>query len=254
MARWLLDCAQLCGHPWRLGVATEPAEREAAYCLRHRVFIEEIGYRAGVPGDGRDCDEFDDRCDHILLMDTDRGELLGTYRAIDGATGLYGGLQFDLSPLRSITPHILQGGRTCVAAEYRQGPAIQYLSYGMELLLRERGSRYFLGSESFRVAGPEPLNAIHSYLRQFGADPEWYTPAQPAAAVPGLTIVPVSQADERALPGIIRMDLRMGFLACSPPAWDADFGCYDVLMLGRRDRLTRTYAAFLDRIERNLPS
>ena len=46
----------------------------------------------------------------------------------------------------------------------------------------------------------------------------------------------------------------MGFLACSAPAWDADFGCYDVLMLGRRDRLTRTYAAFIDRIERNLTS
>ncbi len=259
MARWLLDCAPLCGHLWRIGVATEAAEREAAYRLRHRVFVEEIGYRGGAIGDGLDRDDFDEWCDHLILIDSPSGELLGTYRAIWGGDavgrgGLYGGSQFDLSALDPIAPQILQGGRTCVAAAHRNGPAIQYLSYGMELLLRERGARYFLGAESFRVEESPRLNVIHSYLRSFGADPDWFAPAHPAAAIPGLEIVPVSAADERTLPGIIRMDLRMGFLACSAPAWDADFGCYDLLMLGRHDRLTRTYAAFIDRIERNLPT
>jgi len=30
MAKWLLDCQPLCGRPWMLGLATEPAEREQA--------------------------------------------------------------------------------------------------------------------------------------------------------------------------------------------------------------------------------
>ena len=252
MARWLLDCRPLCGHPWMLGVATDAAERERAYRLRSRVFFEEIGYRAGRNSDGRDHDEFDDRCDHLILVDTDRDEVLGTYRAIDGAGGLCGRAQFDLTALDPIAATILQGGRTCVAAAHRTGPAIQYLSYGMELLLRERGAAYLLGAESFRVDRPEQLDVIHSYLRRFGTDPNWHALAQPNARVASLQIVPVTAADERCLPNILRMDLRMGFLACSSPAWDADFGCYDVLMLGRRDRLTRTYHAFIDRIERNL--
>ena len=258
MARWLLDCLPLCGHPWRLGVATDDAEREQAFRLRHSIFFGEIGYRAGAVGDGLDRDEFDDWCDHLILIDTGSGELVGTYRAVWGADalrrgGLYGSFEFDLSPLDPIAPHILQGGRTCVAAAHRTGPAIQYLTYGMELLLRELGARYFLGSESFRADDPQRLNVIHSYLREFGADPDWFAPARPSAAIPGLSLVPVTAADERALPGIIRTDLRMGFRACGAPAWDADFGCCDVLMLGRRDRLSKLYAAFLDRIERNLP-
>jgi len=256
MARWLLDCEPLCGRPWRLGLATEPDELAAALGLRHRVFMTEMGYRAGA--DGFDRDAFDDWCDHLILIDSETGELIGTHRAIDGGEamrrgGLFCGTQFDLARLDPIAPRILQGSRTCVAAGHRNGPAIQYLSYGMELLLRERGALYFLGAESFREPGAERLDQIHSYLREFGTDPDWFAPALPASAVPGLRVVPVSAADERVVPSIIRMDLRMGFLACSPPAWDPDFGSYDVLMLGRRDRLTRTYGAFIHRIERNLP-
>jgi len=234
MAHWLLDCQPLCGRPWRLGVGDESAEREQAYRLRHRVFFDEIGYRAGATGD-RDHDEFDDRCDHIILVDTERAELLGTYRAIDGATGLYGDCQFDLAALDPIAAKILQGGRTCVAAEHRTGPAIQHLSYGMELLLRERGAAFLLGAESFRVEAPEQLDTIRSYLRAFGADSEWYAPARSVTQIDSLKIVPVTAADERALPSIIRMDLRMGFLVCSPPAWDADFGCYDARPQRRED-------------------
>jgi len=239
-------------------LATEADELDAALSLRHRLFVIEMGYLGGADADGIDRDGFDDWCDHLILADAATGELIGTHRAIDGREalrrgGLYGDFQFDLSPLDPIAPMILQGGRTCVAAGHRTGPAIQYLSYGMELLLRERGSGYFLGSESFREPASDQLNKIYSFLREFGTDPDWFAPAQPAAAVRGLRVVPVSAADERVVPSIIRLDLRMGFLACSPPAWDADFGCYDVLMLGRRDRLTRTYRAFLDRIERNLP-
>ena len=258
MARWLLDCLPLCGRPWRLGVATESEELGAALSLRQRVFVSEMGYRAGAGGGDLDRDGFDDWCDHLILMDTASGELIGTQRAIDGGEavrrgGLYGGDQFDLGRLAPIAPRILQGSRTCVAAGHRNGPAIQYLSYGMELLLRERGALYFLGAESFRDPGAERLDKIHSFLLEFGTDPDWFAPAQPAAAVANLNPVPVSSSDERVVPSIIRMDLRMGFLACSPAAWDAEFGCYDVLMLGRRDRLTRIYGAFLDRIERNLP-
>jgi hypothetical protein len=46
----------------------------------------------------------------------------------------------------------------------------------------------------------------------------------------------------------------VGISACSPPAWDPDFGCYDILVLGRRDRMSRAYHRFIDRIERRRPA
>ncbi|MFL5342308.1 MAG: GNAT family N-acetyltransferase [Gemmataceae bacterium] len=257
MARWLFDCRPLCGRPWRLGLASTSAERDAAFRLRYDVFFREAGYGSTTPIDGRDVDAIDDWCDHLILYDTESDRVIGTYRVIHGTDalrhgGLYGEFEFDLSPLQPIVPHILQGGRTCVAAGFRQGPAFQYLSYGMELLLREAGSRYFLGVESFLVDSPATLHRIYSCIRQFGTDPEWRVQPQPGSRVADLREVPVGPADERILPGIIRMDLRMGFRACGPPAWDPDFRSYDLLMLGRRDRLTPFYDAFLARVERNL--
>jgi putative hemolysin len=258
MARWLLDCRPLCGKRWLLGLATEPGEREEVYRLRFDIFVRECGYSPRSARGGLDRDAFDDWCDHLILWDSEKHRVIGTYRAIRGAEamrrgGLYAGDEFDYSPLVPIADRILQGGRTCVAAEYRTSPAFQYLSYGMELLLREYGCQYFLGAESFRATDPDTLNRIYSYLRRYGSDPEWFVEPRPACRVPDLREVPVSASDERHLPALIRADLRMGFLACSPPAWDPDFGCYDVLVLGRRDRLTPAYHRLIDRIERRRP-
>lgn len=258
MARRLVDFQPVCGHPWILGLATEPHELEMTFRLRYDVFFREFGYScpATVAQSGLDRDEFDDWCDHIILYDTQQQEVIGCYRAIPGSKaiahgGFYGEYEFDMSALHPIADRILQGGRTCVAAPHRNGPAIQYLSYGMELLLREYQAEWFLGAESFRTTSPDSIHRIYSYLLEFGSDPDYHTPPRPGFAVEDLIRVPVTQDELQSLPGVIRMDLKMGFLACSPPAWDAGFGSYDVLMLGKRDRLTRSYHQFISRIERN---
>lgn len=258
MARWLFDCLPICGHPWRVGLATTAAERDAVYRLRYDVFVTEQGYgHVGTDGGpGADVDHFDPWCDHLFIYDEDQRRVAGTYRAIAGGVaarhgGFYAGDEFDLAPLAPIAHEILQGGRACVAPEYRSTLAFQYLSYGMELLLREYDCRYLLGADSFRADADE-LNRVTSYVRAFGRDPEWRVEPWAANRVAGLRDVPVSRGDERTLPEIIRMDLRLGFRACGEPAWDPGFGCYDVLMLGRRDRFTRLYNGVVERIERHL--
>lgn len=261
MARWLLDCEPLCGHPWRVGLATHPEERDEAFRLRHEVFFREQGY--GNPDalapDGRDVDAFDDWCEHIILYDTDIQRTVGTYRAIPGVEalrrgGFYGAAEFDLGPLQPIAHQIMQGSRTCVAASHRGGSAIQYLSYGMELLLRQYNCNYFLGADSFRTDNIDTLNRIYSYVRHTWMDPDWFVEPLPANRVEGLLDVPFTKADERLLPGVIRMDLHLGFRVCSPPTCDPDFRCYDFLVLARRDRMSRLYHNFVDRIERRQPS
>lgn len=258
MARWLLDCMPVCGHPWRLGVATDARERDALYRLRYEVFVVEQGYgHAGdAGGAGRDVDQFDEWCDHLFLYDETRQKVAGTYRAMAGAEalrrgGFYAADEFDLAPLAPIAHEILQGGRACVAAEYRSTLAFQYLSYGMELLLRQYGCKYLLGADSFR-ADLDELCRVHSYMQKYKTDPDWFVQPWDANRVAGLREVPVSPADERSLPEIVRMDLRLGFLACSPPVWDPGFGCYDLMMLGRRDRFSRLYTGVVERIEKKV--
>jgi L-ornithine Nalpha-acyltransferase len=259
MAQWLLDCHPACGQPWRLGLATEPHERDQLYRLRYDVFVTEQGYgHVGLDaGAERDMDKFDPWCDHVFLYDTQKQRPVGTYRAIRGSEalqrgGFYASDEFDLAPLEPIAHQILQGGRTCVGVDYRNSLAIQYLSYGMELLLRRYDCRYFLGADSFRTDNPDTLNTIHSYVKTYHADPEWSVEPLAANRVAGLRDVPVSPADEKLLPSIVRADLRLGFLACSPPVWDPGFGCYDILVLGRRDRMSKLYRSFVQRIERQV--
>jgi putative hemolysin len=258
MARWLLDCQPVCGHKWRVGLATSARERDALYRLRYEVFVVEQGYgHAGdAAGAGRDVDPFDEWCDHLFIYDEAHDRVAGTYRAIPGKEalrrgGFYAADEFDLSPLAPIAPQILQGGRACVAVEYRSTLAFQYLSYGMELLLRQYDCKYLLGADSFR-ADLDELCRIHSYMKQYKTDPEWFVLPWDANRVSGLRAVPVTPADERSLPEIVRMDLRLGFLACSPPVWDPGFGCYDLMMLGRRDRFSRLYTGVVERIEKKL--
>lgn len=258
MARWLMDCKPVCGHPWRVGLATEPAERDALYRLRYEVFVTEQGYtHVGTDaGPGRDADAFDEWADHLFIYDEENDKVAGTYRAMPGAEalrrgGFYAADEFDLSPLEPIAHEILQGGRACVAQEYRSTLAFQYLSYGMELLLRQYGCKYMLGADSFR-ADIDELCRIHSYVKRYKTDPEWFVLPLDANRVSGLTEVPVSPADERSLPEIVRMDLRLGFLACSPPVWDPGFRCYDLMMLGRRDKFSRLYNGVVERIEKKL--
>ena len=258
MARWLFDLTPVCGHPWRVGLATEPREREAVFRLRYDVFVAEQGYgHAGTDaGPGLDVDHFDPWCDHLYIYDEERGRVAGTYRAIRGDEavrrgGFYAGDEFDCAPLAPIAHEILQGGRACVAPEYRGTQAFQYLSYGMEVLLREYNCRYLLGADSFR-ADLDTLSWVYSYVRAFGRDPDWFVQPWEANRVAGLRDVPVEEADARRLPEVVRMDLRLGFRACSPPAWDPGFGCYDLLMLGRRDRFSRLYNGVVERIERQL--
>lgn len=249
MAEVLLNCEPLCGLPWRLSLASEAREREEVFRLRSTVFLRDP--------DGRDVDEFDSWCDHLMLRDEAKGELIGTYRLIPGPRALargrfYSGGEFDLTPLTPIAADILEIGRACVAPPYRNGAAVQFLWYGLVLMLRRTGLNHLLGCGSFRVRDRGQLNTVDSFVRRFHADPEFRVRPLPRHAVCGLSEVAVDPRDEFLLPSLVRGYLKMGTTICSPPAWDPDLGCYDLLLLFRQDRPSPAYRLFNRRMDRNL--
>src|SRR5260221_2438706 len=69
-------------------LATSETEIDAAQALRYRVFYEEMGARptARAAFERRDRDAFDSRCDHLLIIDHERGSIGGsviaTYRLL----------------------------------------------------------------------------------------------------------------------------------------------------------------------------
>ncbi|TAG66147.1 MAG: GNAT family N-acetyltransferase, partial [Burkholderiales bacterium] len=62
-------------------LADDRALIEAALRLRYKVFCEEIG--ADIQRhDGRDVDEFDPYCEHLVVVDEWRDKVVGTYRIL----------------------------------------------------------------------------------------------------------------------------------------------------------------------------
>lgn len=69
-----------------LRVAETPAEIEAAQALRYRIFYEELNAKPTPEMSSlrRDFDSFDPFCDHLIIIDRDKGEgaagIIATYR------------------------------------------------------------------------------------------------------------------------------------------------------------------------------
>src|SRR3954464_6896905 len=66
---------------YSLLIADDASQVAAAQRLRHDVFATELGATLrGATPDGRDVDEFDDFCDHLIVRDDSNGLVVGTYR------------------------------------------------------------------------------------------------------------------------------------------------------------------------------
>src|SRR3954469_21833076 len=65
---------------YTLLIADDSSQAAAAQRLRHDVFAGELGATLHGAVNGRDTDEFDDFCDHLIVRDDATGEVVGTYR------------------------------------------------------------------------------------------------------------------------------------------------------------------------------
>ena len=74
--------------PLQVRLAESAADIDAAQALRYRIFYEIMGARPlpGMAQQRRDCDRYDQICDHLLVLDHSRGRgaeaVVGTYRLI----------------------------------------------------------------------------------------------------------------------------------------------------------------------------
>src|ERR1700749_4764727 len=98
-------------------LARDSADIEAAQRLRFQVFNLELneGLDAAYLS-GRDADQFDDCCDHLLVEDARTGNVVGTYRLQTGQLaaanhGYYSAQEFDFDPYEPIRCETVELGR-----------------------------------------------------------------------------------------------------------------------------------------------
>jgi L-ornithine Nalpha-acyltransferase len=246
-------------------LAISATEIDAAQGLRYRVFYEEMGARATARAafERRDRDAFDDRCDHLLIIDHERGgtsgSVIATYRLLRRSEavrqgGFYTATEFDISTLLAYPGEILELGRSCVDAGYRTGAVMQLMWRGIADYVLRHDIKLLFGCASLPGTDIERLGPALAYLHQHHLAP----PSLRARALPSryvnMDLLPLDKIDAEAavaqvyaraavaaLPPLVKGYLRIGGLVGDGAVVDHQFGTTDVCIVVVTDGVTDKY-------------
>ena len=227
---------------FRVHLAQNANEIEAAQRLRYDVFVRELG-GSGVLVDhalGIEKDHFDAHCDHLLLTDVTREAVVGVYRLMRRshaakAGSFYSAGEYDLAPLLNSDRRLLELGRSCLHKEYRGGMAMFHLWNGLASYVATHridvlfGVASFHGTDVNAIAGPLSL-LHHRHL----APIELRVRARPEAFQP-MDLLPEETLDRRAamrgVPALIKAYLRLGGTVGEGAFIDHAFNTTDVCLI-----------------------
>ncbi|MFD5813650.1 GNAT family N-acetyltransferase [Streptomyces sp. NPDC127038] len=224
-------------------LARDEADVRAAQRLRHDVFAGEMGALLTTPEPGLDIDPFDAYCDHLLVRDTESGQVVGTYRLLPPeraavAGRLYSESEFDLGPLAPIRPGLVEVGRSCVHPDHRDGAVIGLIWAGIARYMVDGGHEWLAGCCSVPLADGGTLAAgTWDRVRDKHLAPEEFR------VRPLLPWSPegVARPARTELPPLLRGYLRLGAWVCGEPAHDTDFGVADLYVLLSMRRVNPRY-------------
>jgi putative hemolysin len=137
---------------FRLSLAKTMEDLRECQRLRYLVFNCELGEGlSDSEGPGLNQDRFDLICDHLMVRDLVAGRLAGTYRMqsgyrAKGNLGYYSEQLFDFEPLEVIRSEVVELGRACVHAEYRNTTALSMLWKGIASYASLGRARYLVGA------------------------------------------------------------------------------------------------------------
>jgi len=223
---------------YEIRFATTLGELDEILKLRFEIFNLELGEGLEESfATGRDEDEFDAVCHHLMVREHVTGELVGSYRlqTSDMAAsrrGFYSDAEFDLSALpAAVRAGAVELGRACVAREHRNKRVLFLLWKGLAQYVATNRLRYLFGCSSLTSSDPAEGRALMARLESEGH------------VHPGIRLEPRDEfrcyepgyeapaGVEPKLPTLFRIYLRHGAKICGPPALDWRFRTIDYFTL-----------------------
>ncbi|MDA8253227.1 MAG: GNAT family N-acetyltransferase [Rhodospirillales bacterium] len=243
-------------------IATHAAEIDAVQALRFNVFYQEMGAvpDAAAAAAQRDRDGFDAVADHLLVVDHAIGPgpegVVGTYRLIrqsaaDKMGRFYSADEYDITPIIGFPGHVLELGRSCVHAHYRNRAVMQLLWRGIAAYVFLHRIDLMFGCASLPGTDPDALADELTYLYENHLAPPALRPrALPHRYVEMRRRDPATLDTRRAaaaLPPLIKGYLRLGAFVGDGAVIDHQFNTTDVAVVVKTDLVTDKYYRHYER-------
>jgi len=212
-------------------------EIEAALKLRFEVFNLELG--EGLPASfqtGRDRDQFDSTCHHLIVLDKETDTVVGTYRVqtlemVGSANGFYSACEFDLGCLPpDVLNQSVELGRACIARDHRNRQVLFLLWKGLALYAISARKRFLFGCCSLTSQNEsEGLQMLVHLTEQGHMHPTFFAPAKPGYECDANSLA--SDCRGVKVPRLFDTYLGIGAKVCGPPAIDRLFKTIDFLVI-----------------------
>ncbi len=249
-------------------IASSADEVDAVQALRYRIFYLEMGARAdpATRSTKRDRDSYDAVADHLLVVDHAIGPgpegVVGTYRLIrrEAAAKIghfYSADEYDIAKIERFPGGLVELGRSCVDALYRNRAVMQLLWRGIAAYVFHHKIDLMFGCASLPGTDIDALGAELSYL--------WYHHLAPPALCPRalphryieMRRLDREEIDPRralaTLPPLIKGYLRLGGFVGDGAVVDAQFNTTDVAVVVKTDMVTESYYRHYERRVRDTP-
>lgn len=223
-------------------LANSSEEIDAALRLRFEVFNLELG--EGLETSfitGRDRDEFDSICHHLIVIEHSNGAIVGTYRLqtmemAKTLSGFYCAGEFNLENLPTkVLTESLEIGRACIAHEHRNTKVLFLLWKGLAAYAQLKGKRYLFGCCSLTSQNPTDGTKASAILEKedhfhpaFSVKPREEFLYQKRDSIAENS----SNEEKFELPKLFRTYLRFGAKVCSKEgAIDQNFKTIDFFVI-----------------------
>jgi putative hemolysin len=225
-----------------LKTATSMDDLLEVFQLRYKIFLEHT--ESGSKGDGFDLDQFDDLCDHIIIIDKLSDKVCGTYRVLSSLTAksFYSETEFRLDNFLASSGVKMELGRACIDYGHRNGAVIDLLWKGIARYVKLMNASYMFGCSSVKSTDLRVAKTLYLSMAEEGVHTDRFSIRSYGDFEVCLDEVESLSIDEvdskRLLPPLLRSYFSAGAKVYGVPALDRDFECFDFLTILDVNELT----------------
>jgi putative hemolysin len=219
--------------------ARTPEEIDAALRLRFEVFNLELneGLESSYITE-RDEDEFDQTCHHLIVVEKETNDVVGTYRLrtgemARGAHGFYTEIEFDLSLLPpEVIEQAVEIGRACIDRNHRNTRVLFLLWKGLAKYLTHTKKRYMFGCCSLMSQDcTEGRRALRQLARDGHMHRELRVAPRAEYACQASDFHSPDTDEELEIPRLFGTYMKIGAKVCGEPVIDRQFKTIDFFVI-----------------------